>query len=105
MKKILLVAMLGIFCYGGWLFGRPYLTNHFLKGQMQGLADKAYIKTDLEIITELVAFSQDRDLPLEYRDFKVTRHDGRTSISVSYKQVVEVPFYSREYKFAVSVIS
>jgi hypothetical protein len=105
MKKILTVAVAALLAYGGWIFSKPYLQNHFLHGEMQGLADKAYIKTDREIIAELVAFAQERGMPLSQRDFKITRYDGRTSISVSYRQTVETPVFSKQYKFNVSVTS
>lgn len=105
MKKVLVVVIMGMFVYGGWIFSKPYVQNHFLQSQMQGLADKAHLKNDREIINELVAFAQERDLPLVHRDFKVLRHDGRTSITVKYEQLVETPVYSRGYKFTTSVTS
>jgi hypothetical protein len=105
MKKVLAVVIIGLIAYGGWIFSKPYVQNHFLQSQMQGLADKAHLKNDREIINELVAFAQERDLPLVQRDFKVQRHDGRTSITVKYEQFVETPIYSRGYKFSTSVRS
>lgn len=105
MKKFLSILVIAALAYGGYLFGRPYVTNHFLHQQMQGLADKADLKTDREIVEELVAFAQERSLPLDRRDFKVIRHDGRTRITVSYNQVVEVPGITRQYKFKLDVIS
>lgn len=105
MKKIITVLVIAALAYVGYLFGKPYVSNHFLQSQMQGLADKADLKTDREIINELVAFAQERDLPLGRRDFKVIRHDGRTRITVSYNQVVEVPLLSKQYRFKLDVIS
>ena len=105
MQKFLFILAIAILAYGGYLFGKPYVSSHFLQQEMQELADKAHIKTDREILKELVAFAQERDLPVGRRDVKVTRHDGRTSISVSYSQVVEVPWISRQYNFKLDVIS
>ena len=105
MKKILIVLVVAILAYGGWLFGKPYLQNHFLKQQMQGLADKAHLKNDREIINELIAFAVERDLPLSRRNFEVERYDGRTSITVSYEQIVKTPVYTKAYKFTSSVRS
>ena len=105
MKKILILVIVGIIGYGGWLYSKPYLQNHFLQRQMQGLADKAHLKNDREILEELIAFAKERDLPLVHRDFEVKRYDGRTMIAVEYEQVVETPFYSRAYKFSIRVAS
>jgi hypothetical protein len=105
MKKILSILLIAAVFYVGYLFSKPYISSHFLQKQMQGLADKADLKTDREIIGELVAFANERDLPIHRRDFKIKRHDGRTYISVSYGQVVEVPGISRQYKFKLEVSS
>jgi hypothetical protein len=105
MKKILYVLVIAALVYVGYLFGKPYVSNHFLQQQMQGLADKSNLKTDREILIELVAFANERDLPISKRDFKIIRHNGRTRITVSYSQVVEVPWVSRHYSFKLDVIS
>jgi hypothetical protein len=105
MKKIVILIIVGVLGYGGWMFSKPYVQRHFLQGQMQGLANKADIKTDREILMELVAFAQERGIPLSQRDFKINRYDGRTSISVTYKQVVDTPVFSKQYRFNVSVTS
>jgi hypothetical protein len=105
MKKILIVVIVGILGYGGWLFAKPYMQNHFLQRQMQGLAHKAHLKNDREIIQELVAFANERDLPLGRRNFEVQRYDGRTIITVKYEQVVETPVLSKAYRFNTSVRS
>lgn len=105
MRRFIAIFTIAVLAYGGYLFGKPYLMSHFLKSQMQGLAEKADLKTDREIITELVAFAQERHLPVNRRDFEIIRHDGRTRIKVSYDQVVEVPGIKREYRFNLDVIS
>jgi hypothetical protein len=105
MKKILVIVVTLLAVYVGYLFGKPYLTKHFLQQQMKGLADKADLKTDREIVSELVSFSKERGLPLSRRDFKVMRHDGRTRIKVSYSQVVEIQGLRKDYKFSIDVIS
>jgi len=105
MKKVLLVLVLAGLVYCGYTFSKPYLTSYFLKGEMQQLADKANLKTDREILKELVAFSQERGLPLTQRDFKITRKDGRTHISVNYSQTVEIPWLSKRYDFELNVVS
>ncbi len=105
MKKVLFIAVIAALCYTGYLFGKPYLSHHFLQRQMQGLADKADLKTDTEIVGELVAFSQERGLPLNRRDFKIKRYDGRTYISVSYEQQVELSVLKRQYSFNIKVVS
>jgi hypothetical protein len=105
MKKILTIAVIGVLCYGGYIFAKPYVNSHFLQKQMQWMADKADLKTDREIVEELVAFANERGLPLERRDFKVKRYDGRTYISVNYSQDVEVPLLSKHYQFDLKVVS
>jgi hypothetical protein len=105
MKKFLYVAVVATLLYGGYLFGKPYVANHFLHQRMQGLADKADLRTDREILNELEAFAQERDLPISRRDFKVIRHDGRTRITVAYSQIVEVPGITRRYSFSIDVIA
>ena len=105
MKKLIYTLIIATLVYGGYMFGKPHLTCHFIKKQMQGLADHADKKSDREIVSELIAFAGERDLRLTRKEIKVTRHDGRTSISVKYSQVVEVPGITRNYSFDLRVIS
>ncbi len=105
MKKIISIIVVAALCYTGYLFCKPYVSSHLLQKQMQGLADKGDLKADWEIVDELVAFAKERGLPLERRDFKIRRHDGRIHISVSYTQEVEVPLLKREYSFDLEVVS
>ena len=105
MKTVIFIVVIGALGYGGYLFGKPYVNSHFLQKQMQGLADKADLKSDREIVTELVAFAQERGIPLDRRDFKLKRYDGRMYISVSYEQVVEVPMIKKQYQFTLEVVS
>ena len=103
--KFIYILVIGLLLYVGYAFGKPYVSNHFLHQQMQGLADKAHLKTDRDILNELEAFAQERGLPISRRDFKVIRHDGRTRITVAYSQVVEVPGITRQYSFSIDVIA
>lgn len=105
MKRILTIAVIAALCYGAYLFGKPYVSSYFLQRQMQYMADKADLKTNPEILEELGAFAKERGLPLKQDDFKIKRHDGRTYISVTYSQNVEVPLLKRHYEFELEVVS
>ena len=90
--------------YFGFNIGEVYLRFYRFRDAMGQEARFAQVRNDLAIRTRIKLVADSLGLPDEAGVITIRRDDRSITISSKYSEHVEIPLYTREFRFAPKVV-
>jgi hypothetical protein len=92
-----LLILLGI--HVGYTFASPVVKNRMLEGKMKDIAKRPGMRKEVEIRRDVLAFANEKGIPLPAENLAVREVNGHYVIGARYRTAVKVLFLERDYEF------
>jgi len=82
-----------------YLFSSPTIKNRMLEGKMREIAQDGVMKPESQIRREVMAFVDEKGIPLSADAVVIQKENNRVTIAAHYTDSVQFWFYRRDYEF------